>query len=87
MATIENQLREVNQRLIRLEAKYDAFNESQSLDGWVNDRTAKIFFDYGDTQFKNVSQHFEKSEIGRRKFYKIKSISDYLEGQSDKKKG
>jgi hypothetical protein len=54
---------------------------SISLSGWIPKRFVLRFFDYGDTQLRQLEQQgsIKVSMIGRRKFYFLSSIVELLE--------
>jgi hypothetical protein len=53
---------------------------SMSIGGWLPKKTVMRFFDYGDSQMRalELSKKLEVTKVGRRKFYSIKSIEDFM---------
>lgn len=49
--------------------------------GWLPKKTVMRFFDYGDTQMRQLEKEYslETSKIKARKFYSVKSILNLIE--------
>ncbi len=71
---------ELNQKLENITAKglYDV---------WLPKKTVMRFFDYGDTQMRQLEKEFklETSQIRARKFYSTKSIINLIEKHKNTK--
>ena len=52
-----------------------------SIDDWLPKKAVMRFFDYGDTQLRELekSKSIVVSKIGNRKFYSLKSIIELIE--------
>jgi hypothetical protein len=57
-----------------------------SIGDWIPRDSIKYFFDYGDTQIRNLSKHptIITSRIKNRLFFKGQSIIDFLEENKKK---
>jgi hypothetical protein len=56
--------------------------------GWLPKKTVMRFFDYGETQMRQLEKEFnlETSKIKARKFYSVKSIINLIEQHKQIKK-
>ncbi len=77
-------------RLDRLESKITELTKllrnQVSIGDWIPRNSIKFFFDYGDTQIRNLSKHptIITSRIKNRLFFKRQSIIDFLEENKKK---
>ena len=72
---IREELLHIKKLLIKLE------NNSPVFGDWVPKKTVQKFFDYSDTQMRDLEkeQGLEFSKVKSRKFYLVKSILELLE--------
>lgn len=58
------------------------------IEGWLAKKTVMRFFDYGETQMRQLEKEFnlETSKIRARKFYSVKSIINLIEQHKQIKK-
>jgi hypothetical protein len=58
------------------------------IEGWLPKKTVMRFFDYGETQMRQLEKEFnlETSKIRARKFYSVKSIINLIEQHKQIKK-
>jgi hypothetical protein len=50
----------------------------KGIGGWLSKKDVMRFFDYGATQLRQIEPHLRCAKIGRRKFYQIASIEQFL---------
>jgi len=69
-----SELKLIKQSIVAME------KNSLSIGGWLPKKAVMRFFDYGDSQMRalELSNDLEVAKIGRRKFYSIKSIEDFI---------
>jgi hypothetical protein len=54
----------------------------KGIGGWLSKRDVMRFFDYGDTQMREIEPLLKHAKIGRRKFYHVSSIVALLDKHS-----